>query len=222
MSTPAPQISRSRRTQAERTALSDARMLDAAVALVCTYGTEGTTLKQVGEAAGYSRGLAGARFGSKEGLFSFIVKSVGDEWLQELKQVTEGLAGIRAIEAALDGHYRFVAEAPEHVRAFYILWFESIGPDSGVKSVIERIHQRRQRDVVAWIERGIASGEIDPEVDAAAIADHFCAAIIGIVYQWLVRPEPIATIHTLHEHLKQIMRDLLRSPPTPGFRGDTP
>ena len=50
-----------RRTQAERTALSDARMLDAAVSLICERGTAGMTLKEVGERAGYSRGLASYR-----------------------------------------------------------------------------------------------------------------------------------------------------------------
>ena len=62
-----------RRTQAERTARSDAQMLDTAIKLICEYGTERTTLKAVGETAGYSRGLAGSRFGSKEGLMIFVV-----------------------------------------------------------------------------------------------------------------------------------------------------
>ena len=48
----------SRRTQAERTALSDARMFDAAMQLIVEQGTHATTLKAVGERAGYSRGLA--------------------------------------------------------------------------------------------------------------------------------------------------------------------
>ncbi|HEY5719608.1 MAG TPA: helix-turn-helix domain-containing protein [Gammaproteobacteria bacterium] len=109
---------RPRRSQAERTARSDARMLEAAVALICDQGSAGTTLRAVGERAGYSRGLAGYRFGSKAGLLAFVVKAVGEAWLRELKAVTAGQAGHAAIGAALDAHQRFVAEAPEHVRAF--------------------------------------------------------------------------------------------------------
>ena len=41
-----------RRTQAERTALSDARMFDAARQLIVEQGTHATTLKEVGERAG--------------------------------------------------------------------------------------------------------------------------------------------------------------------------
>ena len=57
-----------RRTQAERTALSDQRMFDAAIRLIMDRGTQKTTLKDIGEMAGYSRGLANYRFGSKDGL----------------------------------------------------------------------------------------------------------------------------------------------------------
>jgi AcrR family transcriptional regulator len=45
-------------TQAERTALSDSAMLEAAMDLVLEYGTDRTTLAMIGEKAGYSRGLA--------------------------------------------------------------------------------------------------------------------------------------------------------------------
>lgn len=187
-------------------------MLEAAVALICDQGSAGTTLRAVGERAGYSRGLAGYRFGSKAGLLAFVVKAVGEAWLRELKAVTAGQAGHAAIGAALDAHQRFVAEAPEHVRAFYVLWFEAIGPGSELRGTIERIHRRRHRDVLGWIEGGIAAGEIDPAVDADAVAEHFCAAITGIVYQWLVRPEPLAAIASLHQTLKHAMRGLLRPP----------
>lgn len=197
------------RRQAERTALSDARMLEAAVRLIVERGIEGTTLKEVGELAGYSRGLAGYRFGSKAGLYGFVVKSIGEEWLKELTRVTEGKVGLDALVAATDAHYRFCVEAPDHVRAFYLLWFESIGPGSGYKDVITGIHLRRQRDVTEWIRRGIAAGRIDGAVDPVAVANQFCASIIGIVYQWLANPAALPEIESMYHDLKQTMRLLL-------------
>ena len=92
--------SENRRSQAQRTALSDTRMLEAAIRLIIERGAGKTTLKEVGELAGYSRGLAGYRFGSKEGLLNFVVRSVGDDWLRELKQVTADKIGYAAICAA--------------------------------------------------------------------------------------------------------------------------
>lgn len=200
------------RTQAERTALSDARMLDAAVQLIVERGADGTTLKEVGELAGYSRGLAGYRFGSKANLFSFIVRSVGEEWLRELGQAVEHKVGLDAILAAADAHYHFVLEAADRIRAFYILWFISIGPDLEFKQVIAHVHERRQKDVEAWIRRGVAVGKVRKDIDVRGIADQFCATIIGIVYQWLVAPDAHDSIKQLHEGLKRQMVSALGKP----------
>ena len=200
------------RTQAQRTALSDARMLDAAVGLIVEKGADGTTLKEVGEFAGYSRGLAGYRFGSKANLFSYIVRSVGEEWLRELGQAVENKVGIEAIIAAADAHYHFVLQAADRIRAFYILWFISIGPDVEFKQVIAHVHERRQKDVEAWIESGVAAGKVRKDIDVRVIADQFCAAIIGIVYQWLVAPDAHESIKQLHDGLKQQMVSVLSGP----------
>lgn len=198
-----------RRTQAERTALSDARMLDAAVRLIVERGTAGTTLKDVGELAGYSRGLASARFGNKAALFSFIVKAVGEEWLDALREAVHDKGGLDAICAATDAHQRYVRAGTDRIRAFYCLWFDSIGPDLDLKQVIANVHERRQRDVEAWIRQGIESGTVRADVDVTAVARQFCAAIIGIVYQWLVTPEAHQLIDDLHLGLKQQMTRVL-------------
>ena len=201
-----------RRTQAERTAESDARMLDAAVRLICEYGTAGTTLKDVGELAGYSRGLASYRFGNKSGLCAFIVRSVGEDWLKELGAAVKDKVGLDAIHAATDAHYRFVSEAADRIRAFYVLWFDSIGPQAELKQVIAHIHERRQHDLEAWIEDGIRAHTIRADVDVRTIAEQFCATIIGIVYQWLVAPEAAVQIRALHEGLKEQMARALPAP----------
>jgi len=202
MSAPAESL---KRTQAERTAHSDSLMLDAAVRLIVAYGTSGTHLKDVGETAGYSRGLASYRFGNKAGLFAFVIHAVGEDWLRELGRAVKDQDGLAAILAATDAHYRFVHEAADRIRAFYILWFDSIGPDPTLKQVIANVHERRRRDVEVWIEKGIEVGNIRADVDVQSIAEQFCASLIGIVYQWLVTPNAEYHIRRLHEGLKQQM-----------------
>ncbi len=195
-----------RKTQAERSDLSDRLMRDAAIELIVAQGTAATTLKDVGEKAGYSRGLAGYRFGSKDALFSFIVRSLGEDWLYKLTTVTDGKVGYAAISAATDEHFRLCAENPIHVRAFYMLWFESVSPQSQSKTMINHIHERRFRDVKGWID---AAGDSVQRVNAAAVARQFCASIIGIVYYWLANPDDFEIIEKLHSELKHTMRLLL-------------
>jgi AcrR family transcriptional regulator len=192
-------------TQIERTALSDERMADAAVALICERGAAATTLTEVGLRAGYSRGLASNRFGSKAGLWAFLVRTIGEEWLAELHGAVDGTSGLETIHAALDAHCAFLLESSPRTRAFYVLWFESVGPDAELRALIAHAHARRQRDVEDWITSGIERGSIPPDVAKTVVAEQFCASIVGIVYTWLVSPLAHAEVRRLHEGLKDEM-----------------
>lgn len=196
-------------TQAERSDLSDRLMLDAAVKLIVERGVERTTLREVGENAGYSRGLAGHRFGNKAGLLEFIVRTVGEDWLTELTRATRGLSGYGALAAAIDEHLKFCLDAPDHVRAFYIVWFESVAPQSPLKKVMSGIHDRRRRDVAKWIREGIARGEPKPRLPVDTVAGQFNTAIVGIVYHWLQHPDDSDGVAALHLGLKRNMKALL-------------
>ena len=88
-------------TQAERTAISDRAMLDAAIDLILEHGTDKTTLAAIGDRAGYSRGLATYRFGSKAGLFDEVCKSISRGWLDYLKKGVGDKIGIDAAPEAL-------------------------------------------------------------------------------------------------------------------------
>lgn len=198
-----------RMTQAERTDLSDQKMFDATVKLIIEHGPAATSLKDVGVLAGYSRGLAGHRFGSKDNLFNFVLRRLGVIWLGQLKEATGKRVGLAAVEQALDQHYLFCVEAPDYVRTFYTLWFESVNADTELGKTIKGIHQRRFQDVVNWILK-------DPSIadsikrEADSIAAQFSATVVGIVYYWLSNPEKLNETKRLHEGLKRTMTKLLR------------
>ena len=199
----------SRRTQAERTEISDRRMFDTAVTLINERGPSGTRWSDVGVLAGYSRGLASHRFGSKDNLFNFVVLRVGDIWLEQLKQATVNQSGFKAIESAVDQHYQFCVEAPAHLRAFYTLWFESVNAQSELSDTIQKIHQRRFQDVVNWVLNDADTSDSEKR-DADIIAAQFSASVIGIVYYWLANPKKIKETKRLHEGLKHTMMRLLK------------
>ena len=200
------------KTQAQRTALSDSKMLEAAVQLICEVGVPSTTLKAVGENAGYSRGLASYRFGNKDGLLTFVVRSIGDLWLETLQTAVGDKLGLAAIESATDAHQHFLASEDISIRAFYILWFESINSESELKKLILKIQGRRRNDVREWIQKGITSGEVDPKVCVLSATEHFCSTIIGIVYEWLItRGRDKERIIFHHEVLKKQMALTLTS-----------
>jgi AcrR family transcriptional regulator len=200
------------RTQPERQAVSDAAMAAAAVELICERGAAATTLKDVGVRAGYSRGLAGYRFGTKAGLWAFLVHTIGEEWLAELRRAAAGTTGLETLHAALDAHCAILIESPDRFRAFYTLWFDSVGPDPALRDQIARIHARRRHDVERWIRAGMQAGTVREDADVRGVAEQFVSQIVGIVYAWLV-DDPDTPDHSRvadqHSHLKRQMTEAL-------------
>lgn len=180
-----------RMTQAERTALSDARMYEAAIHLIGENGTHNTTLKDVGERAGYSRGLASNRFGSKEALFSNIVHDFNANWASELSLHVGGRTGLSAFIAAIEAVEHFLTDRPDYMKAMYILWYESISSHNDLRSHLGEYHETYRRDVRLWISQGIEEGFIRRDIDPQQYAVQFCSFIFGTIYQWLVAPESI-------------------------------
>jgi len=182
-------VSGSRRTQAERSALSDSRMTGAAVELLASAGIAGTTLAAIGHSAGYSRGLATQRFGSKSGLLRHVLKRASQEWLRRVEVAVGSKVGLAALEAALDSQVGFIREAPNDVRAMYLLSFQSIDPGAEYRPNVAEVHRRQRDTVTRWIEAGRARGTVRAAIDSRRIAEYYCASVTGIVFHWLVNPE---------------------------------
>ncbi len=180
-----------RLTQAERTALSDRRMFDAAIDLINDRGTQKTTLKEIGEQAGYSRGMANYRFGSKDGLMLELFERFDGRWKEHLKRYVKDARGLNAIQEAASALRDFLKEEPRYMRAMYLLWYESLGHDSDMRRTLAQHHEVYRQDARRWIEQGIRSGEVKSGIDPSQFAVQYCAFIFGIVYQWLVDAEAL-------------------------------
>lgn len=206
--TPSSESPRSRMTQAERTALSDARMFESAKQIIVEKGTHHTTLKEIGERAGYSRGLASNRFGSKEGLFSQMVRDFNRRWGGELQRFVGDKTGLAAFIAALDAVEFFLLKHSEEMRALYILWFESMSSHDEVRRQLAANHSAYRRDAERWVRQGIEEGTIRPSIDPTSFAVEFASLIFGLIYQWLVQPEAIR-INSVFQHYRRSTLEIL-------------
>jgi AcrR family transcriptional regulator len=205
-----------RRTQEQRTALSDRRMIDAAVELIIEKGIAGTTLAAIGERAGYSRGLVTHRFGSKARLLAYVHDMAVADWIARVQQAVGERTGIVALESVVDALYGFIAEQPEEIRAMYLLRYSSIDPAAEFRTNVAKAQKAQRRDAQRWIEAGIADGSVASKVDPVLAAELFCSAIDGLIYRWLVNPR--APIQELHGLLKrEVRRSFMDSK---GDRGD--
>lgn len=214
--TPAPL----RRRQADRAALSDRLLMEAAIELIVKIGIHGTTLQAVGERAGYSRGLATHRFGSKAGLFGRVLQVASVDWLNRVQQAVDKRVGVDALCAATDAAEKFIRERPEEVRAMYLLWFLSIDPSAEYMSNIAAVHKAQRRDVAQWVKAGQDAGLVDPDVDPVRVAEQYAASMAGIVYQWLANSD--MPLSEMFQQLKADLKARLEIPVTKTLVGQSP
>ncbi|MEM7708900.1 MAG: TetR/AcrR family transcriptional regulator [Pseudomonadota bacterium] len=173
-------------TQAQRTALSDTAMIDAAIMLIVSLGPEKTTLKALGEASGYSRGLVTYRFGSKAGLFKAVIKTVSERWLDAFEKAVDDKSGISAILSTAEAYRQFVLRSPKDIRAMHILSYHSVEPGCGHAGMVRKVIRAQRDQLAQWVKDGQQQGTVCPNVDPQVFAARFVAYTSGMVWAWML------------------------------------
>ena len=91
-------------------------MYDAATDLILEKGILQTNLKDVSERAGYSRGLAQTRFGSKDQLLEGLMKRGYKLWLIGLSSYASDQTGIKAFASCIDALESFMLDNSKSFR----------------------------------------------------------------------------------------------------------
>jgi AcrR family transcriptional regulator len=197
-------MTRARRlTQEERTDLSDRRMIECAVQLIVERGISGTRLTDVGLEAGYSRGLAAMRFGTKAGLLSRVARHVTANWITHLKASVGHKTGLAAVLAAIDAQERAITETPAEMRALYAIFFHSSDPSAEYRVDVARTLAAQRRDLANWLREARDEGGMQARLDPARIAAQVLNSMIGIIYQWIM--DPAAPTSEMHRDLKKLL-----------------
>lgn len=178
-------------TQAERTALSDARMLDVAIKCVSDRGTHNTTLKDIGELAGYNRGLASSRFGSKEAVFEELFGQFHQRWMRNLMDAVARSRGLEALLKSADAIAALFEEDPDYIRAMYLIWYETIGSSDALRRRLLDQQLMLRHEFARWLREAVEMREIVLDLDPDKVALQFAATIFGLIYQWLIDPDGV-------------------------------
>jgi len=175
-----------RRTQAERSATANRRLIRAAMRLIAHQGYSRTTLAQVGKEAGYTGGLVSHHFGSKEGLLRQLVEQAAGRFYQDqVWPVVEGKSGLDALCAAADTYLGELVAREERMRALYVLMGEALGPVAEINAVFAELNRKFRDSARGWIQAGIAAGEIRADVNPDAEAAAFIGMLRGVAMQWM-------------------------------------
>lgn len=150
-----------RRTQAERREEAETRLIKAATRLVAERGYDGFTLADVGEAAGYSRGLPAHYFGRKEDLLALVVQTAVEAYRNAVAQLPATRPGLPRIAALIRQYVQ--KRDMTSTRALGMLISEAM-VRPGLKRTITALNARGLEALKADLRAGIEAGNVRPDV----------------------------------------------------------
>jgi AcrR family transcriptional regulator len=174
-----------RRTQVERRAEAEQGLLAAAVRLFASKGIDQTSLADIGEEAGYSRGLVNHHFGTKAALVERLAEQTQRRFAEHLAS-SDKAEGVGALVAIADAYLRRAAEATTEARAFFVMWGAALPDDAALRSVFVTDDRRFRRAIEKLVVAAQGRGAISSEVNAAGFAVAFVGLLRGIAAQVLV------------------------------------
>jgi AcrR family transcriptional regulator len=197
-----------RRSQAERRDEAEQRLLAAAVRLVAERGLAGLTLSEVGEAAGYSRGLPAHYFGGKSGLIVTLAAHLISRFGRALDRSEHHGLGLERLLGTVAFYFDSAARDPAGTRALFVLLGEGLG-NALVSDRLAELNARSAKAFEINLRAAVAAGEIRDEIDARSQGILILSTLRGAVGQWLLAPGAIDLAALRAEFVASLQRSLV-------------
>jgi AcrR family transcriptional regulator len=156
--------------------------MDAAIELFAEKGFERTSAAEIADHAGYSHSMVSARFGSKEALIGQLMQS---EYERRMLPQIDPATGIDGLVLWIEAIQDEIRTAPKHMRAFYTLVFEAVGPIPSLRPWVEDWLARCVRHAAACLTAASRAGQLRDDVDIDAEAELFVYSGVGLGYRFV-------------------------------------
>ncbi|WP_163749779.1 TetR/AcrR family transcriptional regulator [Mycolicibacterium helvum] len=175
------------RTQEVRRAEAEGRLVAAAADLVGEVGPAKVTLANVGERAGYSRGLATHHFGSKGALMQRLVETVTHQFRSAMFDRGESADPITELRTLIGIYFEVITDLQPVNRARLVLWADAVAnpaEDTRARMVAtdREFREEVEKRIAVAVSAGLASKTIHPQGLATVIV----AVLRGVALQSLI------------------------------------
>jgi AcrR family transcriptional regulator len=175
-----------RRTQAERRAESEQRLLRASIELIVEQGLQRTSLADIGRRAGASHALVNHRFGSKDELVDRIIEHATHYYAVAAIERVGDHTGLDALLDICAMYLDLVEDADPLGRVHVVMWSEAVAHTASRRSAQLEWDRQFRSFAASLIEDGIAEGTIRADVDVATSALTIVGALRGVAMQMLL------------------------------------
>lgn len=174
-----------RRSQPERRAETERRVIDAAIRLIAERGSRAVSLAEVGRLAGYSRGIVHHHFGSRGRLLAAVVRHA------QLFEVPDGDGdGLDRLAVLVGAYLRNLRAGAPRARAFLLLWAEALAADPDLVPLFAERDAWFRGLLADLVRRGVDDGSVRADADPEAVAVALLGMLRGIGMQ-LMSHQPL-------------------------------
>ncbi|OBF07650.1 TetR/AcrR family transcriptional regulator [Mycobacterium sp. 852002-10029_SCH5224772] len=195
-----------RRTQRERRAESEHKLVTATAALIVERGFGQLSLAAIGQRAGYSHALVTHLFGTKAALIDRLNDVVDELYRSHIEPAVAKAEGVDSVKTFIETYLRLVTSTDPIARVHVVLWAQAIAgaPDlrasriewdrhfrAGVAQIVARAAGRARVDidcqntafVIVGLLRGVAMQQLlDPGAVSVSVAtDRAVQAVRGLL-----------------------------------------
>jgi AcrR family transcriptional regulator len=207
-----------RRSHAERSAATQAQVLDAAARVVLTKSFQAATMFEVAKEAGVTPGALQHHFGSKaELMLQLLERQLHAQGDEALAWPEAGMLLARRVPALVQALWQGLYEPPRFLVAWGV-YFGSVGDEA----LRERIVARRERLQATVRQHFLASlPELAQAADAQAFVDMVLSCLRGMAVVRLFAPQPeacAAQLGALALVIEQRCTAALSAPSVPSSR----
>ena len=202
-------VRRTHRTQAERRAASERRLLRVTAELIAERGTSAVSFGDIAKAAGCSHGLPSYLFGTKAGLLQALLKDFIRRFRdQALEPAIRGATGLEAVQIMVRVFLESLDNPWPATRAVYVLHGEALGASAELQETLADYNTELRSMIQNAIAEGVARGEIRSDVRPEAAAALVLGMLRGVGHQYVTDPFAIDLGALTVEALEAVTRCL--------------
>ena len=176
-----------RRTQEERRGDAERRLITAAAELVGEIGPARVTLANVGQRAGYSRGLASHHFGSKGALMQRLVDTVTHQFREALFEQNRAGDALAELRTLVGIYFDVLCDLQPVNRARLVLWAEAVTtPSEDIRPAMVAADREFREEIEKRLRLAATAGQIPASINPHGLATVIIAMLRGVALQSLI------------------------------------
>ena len=194
--------------QSERTRQ---QIIDAAIQLFARKGFYSTSIADLAQASGLTKGALYHHFENKDALFFAVVETVRDLWRETVvRDVLKAEDALTRLTVLFDNHARLISENETFCLVLGGLVLEMDGVNPTFMAALQEIFADLKIFIQRILQKGQAAGQVRSDLDPELTALNIVGMLEGSAIPWILNRGNV-DYTVMMTALKQILLDGLRS-----------